>query len=190
MSETEKEIPRQLESERLLLRCPLESDGPAVNAAIRASWPELTVWMPWAQGEPPTVAETCERTKTREAGFEDRSDFSFGAFEKISGEFVGMFSLFRFDWDVPSGEIGYWIATAKTGQGFATEVTEALTGLGVSLGLVRTEIRCDAKNTRSRAVAERAGFTLEGILRSECRDPQGKLRDTCVFARVGLGEPR
>jgi ribosomal-protein-serine acetyltransferase len=182
------EIPRQIESERLILRCPLESDAPAINRAICDSWPELTVWMSWAQGEKPSLAETRARTSGREAGFLDRSDLTFGAFEKTSGEFVGMFSLFRFDWDVPSGEIGYWAATAKTGQGFATEATEALTGLGASLGLVRIEVRCDAKNLRSRGVAERAGFTLEGTLRSECRDPQGNLRDTCVYARVGLAE--
>ncbi len=144
--------------------------------------------MEWARGDKPSVAETCERTKTREVGFEERSDLSFGAFEKTSGEFVGMFSLFRFDWAVPSGEIGYWAATTKTGQGFATEATLALIELGFSLGLVRIEIRCDAKNIRSRRVAERADFTLEGILRSECRNPQGELRDTCVYARVASSE--
>jgi ribosomal-protein-serine acetyltransferase len=184
------DLPRQIESARLLLRCPQTSDGPAINAAILTSWPELTVWMEWANGEKPSVEETTRRQEGKEAGFADRSDLSFGVFERATGEFVGMFSLFRFDWDVPSGEIGYWAATAKTGQGFATEATLALTELGFSLGLVRIEIRCDAKNTRSRAVAERAGFTLEGILRNECRDPQGNLRDTCIFARVRLPEPR
>jgi ribosomal-protein-serine acetyltransferase len=181
-------IPRQIESERLLLRCPQTSDGTAIHAAVLASWPELTVWMEWANGEKPSIEETTRRQESKEAGFADRSDLTFGAFEKSTGEFVGMFSLFRFDWKVPSGEIGYWVATEKTGQGFATEATEALIELGFLLGLVRVEIRCDAKNVRSRSVAERAGFVLEGILRSECRDPQGNLRDTCVFARVALPE--
>jgi len=49
---------------------------------------------------------------------------------------------------------------------------------------VRVEIRCDAMNQRSRALAERAGFSLEGILKNECRNPQGGLRDTCVYACV------
>ncbi len=184
----ESTIPRQLTSERLILRCPTERDGPTINHGVCTSWPELTAWMEWARGDKPSVEETCERQKNKEDGFADRSDLSFGGFEKTSGEFVGMFSLFRFDWAVPSGEIGYWVATSKTGQGFATEATLALTELGFSLGLVRIEIRCDAKNIRSRAVAERAGFTLEGVLKNECRDPQGKLRDTCVYARVASSE--
>jgi RimJ/RimL family protein N-acetyltransferase len=176
--------PRSLATERLTLRCPRESDSAAINAAIRESWPELSLWMAWAQGEPPPLSDTQARVAERERGFAERTDYSYGAFEKDSGEFVGMFSLFHFDWDVPKGEIGYWATTLKTGKGYATEATFALVELGVSLGLVRIEIRCDAKNSRSRTVAERVGFTLEGILRNECRNPQGELRDTCIYART------
>ena len=42
-------------------------------------------------------------------------------------------------------------------------------------------IRCDARNTRSAAVAERLGFVREALLRNE-RDPHGELRDTLVFS--------
>jgi RimJ/RimL family protein N-acetyltransferase len=33
-------------------------------------------------------------------------------------------------------------------------------------------------------VAERAGFTLEGILRNDCRENDGTLRDTRVYAVI------
>ena len=107
------------------------------------------------------------------------------AIERETERFIGMFSLFKFDWKVPKGEIGYWVRSSATGRGFATEATLALTKSGIeTLGLARVEIRCDAKNLRSRAVAERAGYLLEGILRNECRDPHGKLRDTCIYAEI------
>jgi DNA invertase Pin-like site-specific DNA recombinase len=32
--------------------------------------------------------------------------------------------------------------------------------------------------------ADRAGFSLEGVLKNDCRNPQGALRDSCVFAQV------
>jgi RimJ/RimL family protein N-acetyltransferase len=177
-------IPRALETERLILRCPKGSDSAAINTAIRESWSELSLWMEWAQGEPPPLSDTLARAADREEGFSQRTDCSYGAFEKGSGEFAGMFSLFRFDWDVPRGEIGYWATTSRTGKGYATEATLALVELGFSLDLVRIELRCDVRNGRSRGVAERAGFSLEGILKNECRDPQGALRDTCVYART------
>ena len=183
-SEAKFRIPRSLETERLYLRGAVADDARAVNAAVIASWTELADWMDWAQGTQPTIEETMERIDKRETGFEDRSDFAFSIFEKYAGTFIGNCSLFRFDWTVPRGEIGYWCATNKVGHGYITEAVLALTEFAWSLGLVRVEIRCDAKNLRSRAVAERAGFALEGLLKNDCRTPQGILRDSCVFARV------
>jgi ribosomal-protein-serine acetyltransferase len=116
--------------------------------------------------------------------FENRSEFRFSSFEKRAGSFIGNCSLFRFDWTVPRGEIGYWCATNRVGHGYITEAVLALAKFAWSLGLVRVEIRCDAKNLRSRAVAERAGFALEGVLKNDCRNPQGALRDSCLFAQV------
>jgi RimJ/RimL family protein N-acetyltransferase len=53
------------------------------------------------------------------------------------------------------------------------------------LGANRVEIRCDAKNERSAAVARRGGFPLEGTLRNEDRCPMtNELRDTLVFAKI------
>jgi RimJ/RimL family protein N-acetyltransferase len=177
-------ILRSLGTERLYLRGAVAGDAPAVNAAVIASWTELSRWMEWAQGAQPTIRETIEQIDNREADFENRSEFRFSIFEKHAGTFIGNCSLFRFDWTVPRGEIGYWCATNSVGHGYITEAVLALTKLGWSLGLVRIEIRCDARNLRSCAVAKRAGFALEGILKNDCRTPQGALRDSCVFAQV------
>jgi RimJ/RimL family protein N-acetyltransferase len=48
----------------------------------------------------------------------------------------------------------------------------------------RVEIRCDARNAPSAAVAERAGYTLEARLRQHRRAPDGTLADTLVYARL------
>lgn len=48
----------------------------------------------------------------------------------------------------------------------------------------RIQIRCDALNSRSYRIAERAGFTLEGTLRKDSCGPDGSLRDTMVFSKV------
>jgi RimJ/RimL family protein N-acetyltransferase len=177
-------IPRRLETERLYLRVAAADDVPAGHAAIIASWTELSRYLSWAQGAPPTLQEAYERLDDLNAGFEERSNLVFYIFEKRTGTFVGSCSLFQFDWTIPRGEIAYWCATEHVGHGYITEAVLALTELAWSLGLVRVEIRCDPRNLRSRAVAERAGFALEGILRNESRTNQGTLRDTCVFAQV------
>jgi RimJ/RimL family protein N-acetyltransferase len=138
----------------------------------------------WAQGAQPTIEETIERIDNRRARFEDRSELNFSIFEKRADTFIGNCWLWRFDWTVPRGEIGYWCTTNKVGHGYITEAVLALTEFAWSLGLVRVEIRCDAKNLRSRAVAGRAGFALEGVLKNDSRTPQGTVQDICVFAQV------
>ena len=47
----------------------------------------------------------------------------------------------------------------------------------------RVEIRCDSLNKKSRAIPEKLGFKLEGILESASVAVDGNgLRDMCVFA--------
>ncbi|CAN5556665.1 hypothetical protein BH24ACT21_BH24ACT21_10550 [soil metagenome] len=46
------------------------------------------------------------------------------------------------------------------------------------------EIRCDSINHRSRKVAERAGFRLEGELRNAEANVDGEPRDMLVYAML------
>lgn len=63
-------------------------------------------------------------------------------------------------------EIGYWLGAAHTGKGYVTRACHAVIALMFGdLNLHRIEIQCATDNTASRAVAERLGFTLEGVLR-------------------------
>ena len=59
-----------------------------------------------------------------------------------------------------------------------------------SLSARRFEVRMDDTNERSWRIAERLGFTLEGILRQDTRAPSGELRDTRVYSIVALDELR
>ncbi len=51
-----------------------------------------------------------------------------------------------------------------------------------ALGASRVELRCDARNTRSRAAIAKLGAVEEGVLRRHQRVQHGFLRDTVVFA--------
>ncbi|WP_210513715.1 GNAT family N-acetyltransferase [Hymenobacter terricola] len=59
-------------------------------------------------------------------------------------------------------EIGYYLAAAAEGQGFAREALAAVIGFGFGpVGSQRLLIRCYANNTRGQAVARAAGFQPE-----------------------------
>ncbi len=67
-----------------------------------------------------------------------------------------------------------------------TEAVQGITRFAFrELHARRVEIRCDARNRKSRAIPERLGFTLEGILKNDDLSADGtQLRDTCVYAKI------
>lgn len=177
-------MPESLESSRLLIRAALWGDGAAVNEAVRESTAELSPWMPWAQ-HIPSVEESEASIRKSRLQFLDRSDIRLLLVHKETGQLVGSSGLHRIDWQVRKFEIGYWVRTSCAGQGYITEAVAAITDFAVQeLQANRLEIRCDSRNTQSARVAERAGFTLEGILRNDKLDVQGALRDTMIYSKV------
>src|SRR4051812_8733294 len=154
-------VPEQFETERLLIRMPQAGDGKVINDAIRESLDELRPWMPWARVVP-SVAES--ETFAREAAlrFRNREDLALHLFRKSDGFYLGGSGLHNIAWDVPRFEIGYWIRSSAVGQGYVTEAVNGIADMAFGkLDAVRLEIRCDARNQRSAAVALRAGFALE-----------------------------
>ena len=178
------DIPESFETDRLLIRCPRPGDGAEVNAAIRESVDDLRPWMPWVNPIP-TAEQTEERQRRARAEFLQRSDLPLNLYLKGSLAFVGGSGLHRMDWTVPRFEIGYWCRTRFQGCGYVTEAVAGITRFAFeTLAANRVEIRCDVRNARSRGVAERCGYTLEGTLRNNGRRVDGSLRDTHIYSLV------
>ncbi|WP_019009049.1 GNAT family N-acetyltransferase [Deinococcus aquatilis] len=189
-------IPHEVRTPRLLLRRPQPADAEALCAAVLASLPELQPWMFWAQTLP-EVEATRKNLQEVAAKFDARENLRYHLWrvpEQPSQplELVGSSGYHALDWQVPKGEIGYWIATAHAGQGYATEVTHALTELALTpaaeggLGFRRLEIRCDPANGRSARIPPTLGYQLDAHLVNDAvaaSDP-AELRDTLIFSRT------
>lgn len=184
------DIPDSFESERLVLRAPRPGDGEALNAAVIESLAELRPWMPWAM-QAPTLADSEEYVRRSAVKYAAREDLPLLLWCKATGALVGGSGMHRIDWEVPAVEIGYWVRTSRAGQGYITEAVNAITTFAFDvIGAHRVEIRCDEHNERSAAVARRAGFELEGILRNEARQHLSlELRNTMIFAKVRYCQP-
>ena len=194
------DVPQRIETPRLILRCPGPGDGAALNEAECETLVELLPWMPWAQSaRTPADSEIyCRRSRAK---FLLREDLPMLIFERqrvaggagdAEGLLLGSTGLHRMDWQVRRFEIGYWRRAGHQGRGIITEAVLALTQMAFDqLGARRVEIRMDDANTASRRVAERAGFSFEGVLRQDSATPQGELRDSRVYSRVrGVDAPR
>lgn len=179
-----RDFPDAFETPRLLIRSPMPGDGPEVNAAIVETIDSLRPWMPWAQ-EIPTVEQSEERMRQVRCGFLERTNLWLILFLKGTSTLVGSSGLHVKDWAVPKFEIGYWCRKRFEGQGYITEAVRGITTFAFeTLGARRVEIRCDAENARSRRVAERAGYHLEGELRNDGIGNDGELRNTLLFSLI------
>lgn len=79
---------------------------------------------------------------------------------------VGGMLFFPVDWHIRSTMIGYWLDQHATGRGLVSRAARTMLDFAFDeLKLNRVELRAEVNNQRSRAVAERLGFTLEGVHR-------------------------
>jgi RimJ/RimL family protein N-acetyltransferase len=178
------DIPEVVKTPRLTLEATRAGRGAQIGLAVNESYAQLKRWMPWAS-EPQTAEDSEAHCRTMQARWHAREEIDFCFVRQADGMLVGKGGLHSIDWAVPRFEIGYWVRSSCTGQGFATEATAALAGMArTALGAVRLEIRSDARNAASRRVAEKCGFELEGVLRRSRRDVTGELADSCMYAKV------
>ncbi len=87
-----------------------------------------------------------------------------------------------------SAELGYWLGRPFWRRGIMTAAVREMCALGFETWeILRIHAEPYAGNAGSRGVLEKAGFTLEGILRkSVCKN--GEILDSCVYAKL-KGEP-
>jgi RimJ/RimL family protein N-acetyltransferase len=83
------------------------------------------------------------------------------------------------------GHVGYWVAPHARGRGVCTRALRLLTRWTLDeLGLGRVELMTDPENHASQRVAEKAGFTREGRLRSALAYRDGRRVDAFMFSAV------
>ena len=112
----------------------------------------------------------------------DRAGFSIRDAE--TGQYLGFAAIVRLDQEGRQGEIGYVVSPHARGRGAAKAAVDLLTAWGLdTLGLQRLELRIDTDNEPSSRVAERAGYRLDGVLRS-LAFKEGRRTDTSVWSRL------
>jgi RimJ/RimL family protein N-acetyltransferase len=159
--------PVELTDDRLRLRPWRLEDAPEVYRACQdpliQQW--TTVPSPYAQSDAeafvgPVAAD----------GWATGEVASFGIFDRGTGRLLGSIALMHLtQLDVPAGgraEIGYWCAPWARGRGVMTDAARLLCRWGFDqLGLARIDWYAQVGNHASRRVAEKLGFTVEGLLR-------------------------
>lgn len=114
-----------------------------------------------------------------------KSDIQFYAIRDVStGKLGGFLSYLNVKPDAGSIEVGYiTLAPHLQRTRCATEAIVLMARRAFALGYRRFEWKCNALNRRSRAAAQRYGFSYEGVFR-QAAVIKGRNRDTAWFAMV------
>src|SRR3954451_2175267 len=91
-------------------------------------------------------------------------------------------ALARFDWQDRKVEVGYWVAGSPRRRSVGSRATSLLSRWALTgLGMERVELLATPLHEPSQRLAERAGFTREGLLRAY-RRRKGEREDLIMFS--------
>jgi RimJ/RimL family protein N-acetyltransferase len=95
---------------------------------------------------------------------------------------LGAVGMSNFDWADMKGEIGYWVVPEARRREIGSRATRMLAEWALTrLGLERLELLAHPENEASQRLADRAGFTREGVLR-RYRRRHGVREDLVMFS--------
>ncbi len=137
------------------------TDDDELTAAVRASLPELSRWMPWA---------------TNDFSRSDASDFISGsnspnrmdlAILDENDMIIGVSGVNHIDTTNRTANLGYWVRSDRTQRGVASVAARLGAKRAVEERQInRFEITMSVENVPSRRTAERLGAQFEGIARN------------------------
>jgi ribosomal-protein-serine acetyltransferase len=150
-------------NDELELRLIESQRGGELFTLIDGNREHLRRWHPWVDVlRSPTDAESAI-TVWQQLYAGNRGIFAGIWFH---GQLCGMINHHNVDWSNRWSALSYWLDAAHQGRGIMTAGCEAVVAHAfLTLNLHRITIECATENARSRAIPERLGFTLEGIIR-------------------------
>ncbi len=182
-----------IKTERLLIRPVRSTDAPLMHEAMKASFPDLKQWMPWAQSLA-SVRDTevylihGERIWSSPA--QEGVEQPLQIMDPTNRHYIGATGIKPANLLIPSFEIGYWVNQQYAGKGLITEAMNVLTRyLFQVLKAKRVEINCEEDNVRSAKVALRLNYDLEGKLRNHRFNASGqKITNSMIYSCIDVAK--
>jgi len=155
----------QIADDTILIRPFRDEDIHPLYEAVRESITELSRWLPWCHANY-RIEETTEFIRSREAAWQNDTDYGFGVFETGTGKFLGGVGLSQINRTYQMGNLGYWVRTSSAGRGVTPRSARLAARFALEeLKLQRVEILAAVGNRASQRVAEKVGAIREGTLR-------------------------
>ncbi|MGI8624123.1 MAG: GNAT family N-acetyltransferase [Solirubrobacteraceae bacterium] len=170
-----------MEGERIALRDLAPGDVAPYLQAF-ADDPDLAATI--GMEEAPSTA-AARRMVRREPHARDAGERARFAVARLTDDaFAGVMGLHNLEWAHRRAECGFFVVPAARRGGLALEALRLLVGWAfATLGLTRVGMMTLPENLAAQALAERAGFAREGVLRAYTLE-RGRRVDNVVFGAI------
>lgn len=130
---------------------------------VDANRDHLRSWLPWVD-RTQELADVHDFIVGTQYQYAENRGFVTGIWYGTG--LVGVVGHNEVNWENRFCRLGYWLAAPFEGKGIMTMACRAITTYSFQdMELNRVDIRAAVANSKSRAIPERLGFKLEGILR-------------------------
>jgi len=139
-------------------------DSMQLYEAVRETLTELKPWMSWAH-DSYSQQEAEDFVRITRARWEEKTLYAFAITDAQTGEVLGGCSLSHKNPVYHYCNLGYWVRTARWGEGLAGRAAKLAAHFGFEqAGVIRAEIVVAVGNRNSVRVAEKMGAHYEGLL--------------------------
>lgn len=165
------------------LHLPAPADAPALFALVDANRATLAPWLPWVDATR-SAADSLAFIEASLAARQQGSQYDW--LIRVDGQLAGVCGVHSVSAANRRACVGYWLGQAFVGQGVLQAALAQLCAQAFGpLQLQRLVIDPALANQRSVAVAERAGFRFEGVLRQHLW-LQGQAHDAACYSLLAI----
>ncbi len=138
-------------------------------------------WLGWAADY--KIEDAFSFFNTVDTDWTNNSQFVYAIY--LEDIFIGLISVINVAWQHKRAEIGYWLDTDHTGNGYMTEAVKIIEKELFDNGFNRIVIHTDVLNVKSAKIPQTLGYKLERILRQDIySEPNKRFRDRNVFSKL------
>ena len=172
-----------LSDERVAIRPFLPEDAQAVFEAVQESRARVDPWLPDLAATH-AVSDVESYINRQPEVWAKGEAYNFAILDHHTVELLGGCGLTQINPRHRFGNMYYWVRSGDTNKGVATRSVRLLARFGFEMAaLLRIEIVVPVGNVASIRVAEKAGASREGLLRSRVM-LHGVLHDAVMFSLV------
>jgi RimJ/RimL family protein N-acetyltransferase len=175
-------MPQKMEFDQYVIRPLSNADEQNYFSLVDTNRGRLEDFFAGTVAKNKTIEQTRQFISDVTEKAEKRIYFAFVIIDFANQKIIGFTDIKNIDWNIPKAELGCFIDKNYEGRGIGAKVLSAITAYCFDdLKLYKLLLRTHESNTGSRKIAEKNGFELEGVIRSDYKTTSGVRVDLMYY---------